>query len=294
MNATIMHINYMESGTNSYGARTIDDICKIAAELGFDGIEFRGAPPKELADMSFREYAEAIAAAKKKYGLTEIIFCISMPQCTNPDAEVRARGIAEAIEQAKIVNEVCGTTVCNTLAAPIKCPISTVPPRAWEFHGSAASKEEDWKLTADAYQQLGAAVLPLGMKFGFETHMRYLHDVPVATKKLVDMIDSPAIGVNMDYGNAVYFPNCPSVTETIDIYGDKLFYLHLKNSATTSNGRFATALSEGTINHRQYLTKLKQIGFTGPIGIESSRGGDKEWFAKQDIAYFKSIAATLW
>lgn len=280
----------MESGTNSYGTRTIDDICKTAAELGFDGIEFRGGAPKELADMSFREYAEAIAAAKKKYGLTEIIFCISMPQCTNRDVEVRARGIAEAIAQAKIVSEICGTTVCNTLAASLKCPIPTVPPMAWEFHGSAASKEEDWKLTADAYQQLGDAVLPLGMKFGFETHMRYLHDVPEATKKLVDMIDSPAIGVNMDYGNTICFPNCPSVTETIDIYGDKLFYLHLKNSTTTSNGRVATALSEGTINHRQYLTKLKQIGFTGPIGIESSRGGDKEWFAKQDIAYFK----TLW
>ena len=293
MNATIMHINYMEAGSNSYGTRTIDDICKTAAKLGFDGIEFRGAPPKELADLSFREYVETIAAAKKKYGLTEIVFCISMPQCTNSDEEVRRKGIVEAIEQAKIVNEICDTTVCNTLAAPIKCPISTVPPRAWKFHGSAAAKDEDWKLTADAYQQLGAAVLPLGMKFGFETHMRYLHDVPAATKKLVDMIDSPAIGVNMDYGNTVYFPNCPSVTETIDIYDDKLFYLHLKNSTVTGNGRLGTALSEGTINHRQYVTKLKQSGFSGPIGIESSHGGDKGWFAKQDIGYFKSLVETM-
>ena len=36
MNKTIMHINYMEQTYNSYGKRTIDDICAMAAEIGFE------------------------------------------------------------------------------------------------------------------------------------------------------------------------------------------------------------------------------------------------------------------
>ena len=68
MNKVIMHINYGEITYDSYGTKTIDDICKQAAETGFDGIEFRGVPPKELSELSFKEYATQIAEGKKKYG----------------------------------------------------------------------------------------------------------------------------------------------------------------------------------------------------------------------------------
>ena len=57
-NKIIMHINYAERGFGCVGAQTIDDICRFAAKTGFDGIEFRGAIPKELSVLSFREYAE--------------------------------------------------------------------------------------------------------------------------------------------------------------------------------------------------------------------------------------------
>ena len=39
MNKVIMHINYAEVFSDSYGKKTVDDICRQAAEIGFDGIE---------------------------------------------------------------------------------------------------------------------------------------------------------------------------------------------------------------------------------------------------------------
>ncbi len=293
MNPVIMHINYGEKTYNSYGKRSVMDICRLAAELGFDGIEFRGNPPVELAELSFREYAAQVAAGKKAYGLNTILFSIGLGKCTDPDSAVRAEDIAMAVEKAKIVNDLCGTTVCNTFAAGSYSKISTAPGAAYEFHGSAAASQEDWDLTVDSYQKFAAQVEPLGMRFGFETHMNYIHDLPAPTKKLVDLIDSTAIGVNMDYGNTVYFPVRPGVTETIDLYGDKLFYLHLKNSTALGGDRLATALSDGEINHREYLAKLREVSFSGPIGIEAPRGGDRIWFAQQDLAYFKSVWASL-
>ena len=293
MNPVIMHINYGEMTYDSYGKRTIDQICKLAADLGFDGIEFRGRPPKELAHLSFLEYAQQIAEGKKKYGLKTIMFGIGLGQCTNPDAEVRKANIAEAVEKAQIANDLCGTTVCNCFGANVRSTIKTAPPAAYEFHGSAAATAEDWALTVESFQEFGAKVEPLGMKFGFETHMNYIHDLPAPTRKLVDLIGSPAIGVNMDYGNTAYFPVRPSVTETIDIYGDKLFYLHLKNSSPVAGSRIATSLGDGEINHRVYMEKLMETGYTGPIGIEAPRGGDRVWFAQQDLAYFKAVMASL-
>jgi len=65
MNPVLMHINYGEMGFNSFGTRSVDDICRMAAEIGFDGVEFRSDPPKEMKDMSIEEYYAQIAAGKK-------------------------------------------------------------------------------------------------------------------------------------------------------------------------------------------------------------------------------------
>lgn len=291
MNPVIMHINYGEIMGGSFGGKTVKDICAMAADIGFDGIEFRGAPPKELDGLSFREYAGQIAAAKKEYGLSDILFGISVKDCANADSDTRRKAVTETVETVKIANDLCGTTLCNTFGADHWSKITTAPAGAYEFCGSAAATPEDWKYTADTYQQIGKELERLGVKFAFETHMLFLHDTPAMAKKLVDLIDSPAIGINMDYGNTVYFPEYPSVEETIELYGDKLFYTHLKNSVALpgGKGRMPTALSDGEINHRVYLTKLKETGFCGPIGIEAPRPGDRTQYARQDFVYFRSI-----
>ncbi len=295
MNKTIMHVNFAEVTGNSFGNKTVNDVCKMAATLGYDGVEFREDPPKELSELSFNEYIAQIAVAKKEYGLSEILFCVDVKECANEDKSVRQNNINTAIEKVKLINDVCGTTLCNCFAAAYSSPIKATPYDAYAYHGSAAAPQEDWKLTADAFQQIAKELEKIGVKFAFETHMSYIHDLPATTRKLVDMIDSPMVGINMDFGNTVYFPASPSLSETIELYGEKLFYTHLKNSVQDlgTGKRIATNLSDGAINHRIYFEKLKEIGFTGPVGIEACRGGDRTWFAKQDLEYCKSVMASL-
>lgn len=294
-NKIIMHINFAERGFGCIGRQSIDDICRFAAETGFDGIEFRGVIPKELEGISFREYAEQIAAGKKKYGLSDILFGIGVRECINSDRDLRERDIAETVERAKIAREICESELCNTYSAWITSPIPTTPKPGYEFHGSAASTAEQWDMIADAYRRIGDELSKIGLRFAFETHMNYVHDLPAKAKKLVDMIDSPMIGINMDYGNTFLFPERPTLEETIDFYGDKLFYTHLKNYITIPGApkKMATALSDGEINHRAYLEKLCDVGFTGPIAIEAPRPGDRLWFAKCDLAYVKSLLKDL-
>ena len=294
-NKLIMHINYAESGFGSFGKKSIDDICRFAAETGFDGIEFRGALPKELSSLSFREYAEQIAAGKKKYGLSEILFGIGVRECTNTDRDVRDRDIAETIEKAKIAREVCESEICNTYSAWITSPIPTTPQPGYEFHGSAASTPAQWDMIVDAYRRIGAELKRIGLRFAFETHMNYIHDLPAKAKQLVDLIDSPMIGINMDYGNTFLFPVRPSLEEAIELYGDKLFYTHLKNYTTVPGAtkKMPSSLDGGEINHRAYLEKLNDVGYTGPIGIEAPRPGDRLWFAKSDLTYAKYLLAEI-
>ncbi len=293
MNPTIMHVNYGETSFNSYGGNSIDSICRMAADIGFDGIEFRGNPPKDLEGMTFGEYVNQIAAAQKKYSLPNIQFSINIENIYSDDKELRAAGVQKALEKAQLVHDMCGTVLCNTAAATIRSTDPSVSNRDFARHGSAVATQEQWDMTVEAYRQLAKGLEAMGMKFAFETHMNYIHDLPAPSKKLVDLIDSPSVGINMDYGNTVYFAGCPTVEEAIDIYGDKLFYTHLKNSVPAAGDRTPTALSEGAINHRVYLQKLQSVGFAGPIGIEAPRPGDRFWFAKQDFAYYQAVLASL-
>jgi hypothetical protein len=36
-----------------------------------------------------------------------------------------------------------------------------------------------------------------------------------------------------------------------------------------------------------------RIGYQGPICIEAPRGGDREWFARQDLIYLRSLLDEL-
>ncbi len=295
MNDLIMHINYGEIKGNHYGKNTIESISKMAAAIGYDGIEFRGLPPVELSHLSFEEYINEIGRCKKLAGLTNIIIAQSLTSAIEANGQESDKEIDKVVENAKKANDICGTVYFNTSSKLIRSKIPGAPSDEYQYHGSYAATEEEWKKTVDVYQKLGAKLTPLGLKFAFETHMNYIHDIPASSKKLVDMIDSPAIGINMDFGNTVYFPDFPDLEETIDLYQDKLFYTHLKNSnlVPVVNRRLPCALSEGEINHRIYLRKLKEVDFKGPIGIEAPRPGDRQWYAMNDFNYVKSIINSL-
>ena len=293
MSDIIMHVNYGETDFGRFGKNSIEDIFKIAVDIGYDGIEFRSSIPQELSHLSYESYIDEIGRCKGKYGLKTIILSARYSDLLSKSNEECDKAIAENIKQVRYANKICGTTIFNAAAKVIKSSIATAPSGSYEFHGSGAATENDWENTVNVFKKVGKELETLGVRFAFETHMNTIHDTPQATKKLVDMIDSQAIGVNMDYGNTVYFPNCLGLEETIDLYGDKLFYTHFKNSMAVGKERVPTALSEGEINHRLYLKKLKETGFKGPIAIEAPRSGDRIWFAKQDFDYVKSIIDSI-
>lgn len=280
----IMHVNYCEQG------QTIDEMCQKAVEWGFDGIEFRRV--RNGIQEEPEAYLDQIAAAVSRSGLQHVIFGSPGPSLATSDAHVREQEIAQTVHFYRLASERFKLTVNNTMAGSLTN--KDYSGREYDKHGSAAATEEQWQYAAEGFKVLGDLAAELGFRFAFETHMNYIHDLPAPTKKLIDMIDKPAVGANLDYGNAVYFQKVPNLKESIDLLGDRLYYVHLKNSISIGGGgRSATGLADGEINHRQYLQLLKQAGYEGPIGIEAPRQGDREWFAQADLAYLKQLLRDL-
>ena len=272
----IMHVNYCEQG------QTIEEICEKAVAWGYDGVEFRRK--RSGVDETAEEYLDSIARGVERSGLKKVLFGGPGADLTSSDVDKREAEIEDMIKFYRLASERFELTVCNTFAGTLLNSDKDIPYSQYDKHGSAAATEEQWEWAAEGFKILGNVAKELNFRFAFETHMCYIHDLPSATKKLVDMIDNEAVGINLDYGNAVYFEDIPSIRETIEEIKPNLYYVHLKNSVRLDDGSmFKTALEDGEINHREYIKILKDVGYKGPICIEAPRAGDREWYAQQDL-----------
>ncbi len=277
----IMHVNYVEQG------QTIPEMCQKAVAWGYDGIEFRRR--RTGVQEEPEAYLDAIAGAAKKAGLKQVLFGGPGVELMTDDAAKREAEVESAVRFYRLAAERVKLTVCNVMAGSLRNPDKGIPYGEYAKHGSAVATEDHYRWAAEGFKVLGRLAEELGFRFAFEIHMGYLHDLPAPTKKLLEMIGSPAVGALLDHGNVVYFPGAPALKDAIPLLGKHLFYVHLKNSVGVSGGRFPVGMGEGEINHREYLRLLKANGFSGPVCVEAPRQGDREWYARQDIAYIRSV-----
>ena len=285
----ILHVNYCEQG------QTIPEMCRKAVGWGYEGIEFRRSRRGE--EETPEQYLDAVANSADAAGLKHVLFGGPGFNMMLEDADARKAEIEEGIRFYKLAAERVKLTVCNTSAGGVPRKGESVPRWRYDLGGSGAANENHYKWAAAGYKELGAVAEDLGFKLAFETHMGCLHDLPESTKKLLDMIDSPAVGANLDYGNMAYFPSPPTLSETVGALSGRIYMLHLKNALTVDTGdhkaMVACGLGDGVINNREFLLLLKAAGFDGPMSIEAPRAGDREWYAQQDIAYLKSVLSDI-
>lgn len=283
----IMHVNYCEQG------QTVEEICCKAAGWGYDGVEFRRK--RSGVDETTEGYLDELEAGVKASGLKHVLFGYPGPLLIKDDAGEREREVEEAIVFYRHVHERFGVTTVNLLTGALHNPDKSISYFEYTRHGSFIATEEQWSWQVKGCQDMADGLSDLPIRFGFETHMVYVHDTAEAVRRLIDDIARPSIGANPDYGNIIDFKQHPSLEEVVKLLADKIHYVHLKNSAPLRGapGRMATALGEGEINNRQFLRLLMGIGYDGPLCVEAPRPGDREWFARQDLAYLRSLLADL-
>ena len=281
----IMHVNYCEQG------QTIPEMCQKAVAWGYDGIEFRRK--RRGADETPEAYVDKVARSAEDAGLRHVLFGGPGINLAKADAAERKAQTEEGLRFYRLAAERVKLTVCNVGAGLIPRRDKTAQAGDYRASGSGAATEDHYRWAAEGYRELGALAEEFGFKMVFETHMECLTDLPEPTKKLLDMIDSPAVGANLDYGNMIHFANAPSLGKAISILKDRLYMVHLKNAYRVGIGDLPVMvrcpLGDGIINNREFMRLLREDGFEGPICIESPREGDREWFAQQDIHYLKSL-----
>jgi len=112
--------------------------------------------------------------------------------------------------------------------------------------------------------------------------------------RLVNGVGSDHVGLLWDQANLMIFPEQIDFDEVISKAGAKLFYVHLKNLLVPPSQLLAvSSLGGGILNIREQLGKLLASGYADSLCIESPRGGDREYFALEDIEYLRSVLSDL-
>ncbi|MDD5677119.1 MAG: sugar phosphate isomerase/epimerase [Kiritimatiellae bacterium] len=281
----IMHINFCEQG------QSIPETCAKAARWGYDGIEFRGYSEQHGATPE--QYLDSIAQATQQFGLKEVLFSAN-PNCTNPSHAAREQDIAGVLSFLRLAHERFDFSICNAFSGSLHNPDKSVPYTDFAQHGSAIATADQWQWHVQAFRQIGDLAQSLGFRVAFETHPNYLHDWPAVTRKLVDQIAHPCVGINLDYANYYAMTDKPDMEDVLNCVGDWLYYVHLKNIIRIPGPHeLRVGLGEGDVNNRELLRKLKQRGYSGFLTIEGPRPGDREWFAQTDIKYLLALLSDL-
>jgi len=286
-NPIILHANFVEQG------QSVLEMCESAVAWGYDGVEFRRK--RSQVDETPEQYLDAIALSAKQTGLKQILFGGPGPNLVSTDSAVRQKEIEQCIAFYRAAAKRFPLTVCNTMTGGILAPGAQY--HEYDRNGSAAASEDQWQWAVEGFQTLGDLAAELGFVFAFETHNCYIHDLPDATRRLVDRIGRPSVGTNFDYGNIIQHPTRPSLEKSIQDCGDTIKYLHLKNVYLLPGMKYQNSIScplaDGAINNRELLRLMKAKSFAAPICIEAPRSGDRGHFAVEDVTYLRRLMAEV-
>lgn len=236
------------------------------------------------------EYLETIYKASKKYGLINVIFGGGTPDFMNDDPVVREKSMEYCENFYPRAYEMFGFEVCNLFLGTILNPSQEIEYADFTKHGSYIARLEHWHQANEGLKKLAAIAEKYDFRFALETHPNFLHDSVKSTVRLATNSGSERIGVNLDYVNANVLPGNISIENAIREINERLYYVHLKNVIKTIDGqRIRTGLGDGEYNNRHIVDTLIKSGYNGLICIEAPRQGDREWFARQDLAYMKSL-----
>lgn len=148
--------------------------------------------------------------------------------------------------------------------------------------------ERYWK-TVYALRRLCKRLKEYGIRFLFETGQ----ETPVVLMRAIEDIGTDNIGVNLDTGNLILYGKANPV-DALDMIGKYVYDLHLKDGLYPTDGRNLgreVRFGDGKANFKEFLPKLKALGYEGSLTIEREISGEKQI---ADIIYARDLIKEYW
>lgn len=268
----------------SFRGYPLETALRKSIQYGYEGIELDCSHLEGHPDV--RGVMPKAFETAAKYNVPIPVVDVSA-ETAGDDAAKRKEEIKRVIEIAEMAKSY-GAKILNGSAASL----SGENIMDFDANGSAIATEAHYERAAEAFQEIGAKLVELGLIFTFELHMNTIHDTAKSAAKLLDMIGSPAVKANVDPGNMAGIKRAEDVVETAKILGKRIGFWHMKNCQwIDGKPNWSCTLSNGQVNLSKGVEAAIQEGFVGPFCIEYCGEGDPEPAVKEDISYLRNILA---
>jgi len=127
-----------------------------------------------------------------------------------------------------------------------------------------------------------------GQNFLFETGQ----ETPITLLRIIEDIGLDNLGINLDPANLILYGKANPV-DALDVFGKYVKGVHAKDGLYPTSGRYLgqeVPLGQGKVNFPAFITRLKEVGFDGPLTIEREISVDEQ---TADIRTAKALLEKL-
>lgn len=307
--------------TGQWADLPFEEMCKLAGEWGYDGLEIAcwGDHMDVWKGAEDDDYIAEKKAILERNGLQ--VFAISnhlkgQCVCDDPidqrhrdmvsdqvwgdgDPEgVRQRAAEEMKNTARTAQKLGAKIVTGFTGSAIWKYVAMFPPVTPE------ALQAGWDDFAERWNPIFDVFAECGVKFAAEVHPSELAYDYWSTKKMLEVIDRPELGINWDPSHMVWQDVDPAAF-LLD-FADKIYHVHAKDSKKQLNGRNGrlsshlawadprrgwdfVSVGHGDVPWEACFRTLNHIGYEGPISVEwEDAGMDRLRGAPEALAFVRS------
>lgn len=302
--------------TCQWADMTIDELCKLAKEMGYDGLEIAcwGNQLDPVRAAKDDAYVEEVKATLAKHDMK----CVALAghiigQCVGDYDDPRLDNFApaelagqkDAIRAWGIETMKCCAIAAKKLGAYVVTGFTGSP--IWKYLYSFPQTTEE--MIENGFRQIYDLWVPIldvfkenGIKFALEVHPGEIAFDYYSTKRLLEKFaDRPEFGLNFDPSHLIWQGVNPTIF--LEDFIDKVYHVHMKDSAVTLNGRSGLlgshidfgdlrrgwnfrSLGHGDVNFEEIIRVLNAYDYQGPLSVEWEDSGMERVFGATEAAAF--------
>ena len=261
------------------------DVIPTAKEMGYEGIEI---VRYNQTDDEMRALAPKLKAQAEEYGLPIIAYMVG--------ADFLKNGLENEVKRLRSEVEIAAL-----MGAPRMRHDSTA---GRDAEGREYTVEEALPVVAEGYRRVTEFAAGLGVHTMIENHGYFFQD-SARVKKLIETVNHPNFGWNMDMGNFMCADEIP--TEAVKVAAPMAVHAHAKDFHFKKKGEYVpkqgwfgtrggnalrgSIIGHGEVNVPECLKILREAGYDGWLSVEFEGIEDCLMALKADLANLKEMLA---
>lgn len=245
------------------------DAIKTFARLGFKSVELTVWDENFLNTYYTRETNQILCQLIQDQGLRlSEVFSIPVGMAST-DPKARAASVEyfkRILETAKQL----GTDLVIALAPTpfdLDFPIIMNRPTSQEWTVTLPKGmdwQRNWNDMIDVLRQFAKASEQMEMRVALEPHPHRMMHNAAGMLRILDQVDSPAIGLNLDPSHLNPMGELPQVV-AYEV-GKRVFHTHLSDNDGQTNAHWRPG--KGKVDWYGFLSALQDVGYNGALSIE--------------------------